>query len=218
MADVGGIAGDRLRSFIERIERLNEEKRALSEDIKEVFAEAKETGFDPKIMRKLIALRKRDASDVDEEESLLEVYKRALGMLADLPLGRAAMKEQFGEAASAEPAPEPKPKATPKTKSVKIETSSPPRDLGRAAGLAGRPGATNPYPVLTAERDAWQAAWIEAWNERRGADPEDDRSAAIAATLGHAARDDLTAVNPFRGGTVEADAWDEECEPAEAIA
>ncbi|MGH7094852.1 MAG: DUF2312 domain-containing protein [Stellaceae bacterium] len=81
MPDVGGIAGDRLKSFIERIERLEEEKRTLSEDIKEVYAEAKGTGFDAKIMRQIIRLRRMDKDDLDEQESLLDVYKRALGML-----------------------------------------------------------------------------------------------------------------------------------------
>jgi uncharacterized protein (UPF0335 family) len=81
MPDVGGIAGDRLKSFIERIERLEEERRTLSADIKEVYAEAKGTGFDTKIMRQLIRLRKMDKDDLDEQETLLDVYKRALGML-----------------------------------------------------------------------------------------------------------------------------------------
>jgi uncharacterized protein (UPF0335 family) len=83
MADVGGIAGDRLKSFIERIERLEEEKRALSEDIKEVFAEAKGTGFDTKIIRQILKIRKMDKDELDEQEALLDVYKRALGMLPD---------------------------------------------------------------------------------------------------------------------------------------
>jgi uncharacterized protein (UPF0335 family) len=83
MADVGGIAGDRLKSLIERIERLEEEKRALAEDIKEVYAEARGTGFDPRIMRQLIRLRRMDKDDLDEQESLLDVYKRALGMLPE---------------------------------------------------------------------------------------------------------------------------------------
>ena len=90
MPDVGGIAGERLRSFIERIERLEEEKRALSEDIKEVYAEAKGTGFDAKIMRQLIRLRRMDKDDLDEQESLLDVYKRALGMLPEAPSSAAA--------------------------------------------------------------------------------------------------------------------------------
>ncbi len=81
MPDVGGIAGERLRSFIERIERLEEEKRTLAEDIKEVYAEAKGNGFDTKIMRQLIRLRRMDKDDLDEQEALIDVYKRALGML-----------------------------------------------------------------------------------------------------------------------------------------
>jgi uncharacterized protein (UPF0335 family) len=83
MADFGGIAGEQLKSLIERIERLEDEKRALGEDIKEVYAEAKGTGFEPKIMRQLIKIRKMDKDEHDEQESLLDLYKRALGMLPD---------------------------------------------------------------------------------------------------------------------------------------
>lgn len=78
--DVGGVAGKRLRSFIERIERLEEEKAALAEDIKEIYAEAKGTGFDPKTMRKLIRLRKMDVEKRREEDELLELYKSAIGL------------------------------------------------------------------------------------------------------------------------------------------
>lgn len=81
MNDVAGVAGDRLRSFIERIERLEEEKAALSEDIKEVYSEAKGTGFDVKIMRQIIRLRKMEEGDRSEMEEVLDVYKRALGMM-----------------------------------------------------------------------------------------------------------------------------------------
>ncbi|GGF28691.1 UPF0335 protein R02793 [Aliidongia dinghuensis] len=83
-ADVGGIAGEQLRTIIERIERLEEEKKALAEDIKDVFAEAKGNGFDIKIIRKIISIRKRDRAELDEEETMLEVYMRALGMLPNL--------------------------------------------------------------------------------------------------------------------------------------
>src|SRR5271166_5466086 len=83
MADFGGIAGEQLKSLIERIERLEDEKRALGEDIKEVYAEAKGTGFEPKIMRQLIKIRKMDKDEHDEQESLLDLYKRAIGMLPD---------------------------------------------------------------------------------------------------------------------------------------
>ncbi|HEY9078468.1 DUF2312 domain-containing protein [Magnetovibrio sp.] len=80
MTDVGGIAGDRLRSFVERIERLEEEKAALAADIREVYSEAKGTGFDVKILRQIVRLRKMDVSERQELEDLLDVYKRALGM------------------------------------------------------------------------------------------------------------------------------------------
>ena len=90
MPDVGGIAGERLKSFIERVERLEEEKRALAEDIKEVYAEAKGVGFDVKIMRQIVKIRKMDQDELDEQETLLDVYKRALGMVPDLPSEAAA--------------------------------------------------------------------------------------------------------------------------------
>ncbi len=80
MADVGGIGADRLRSFIERIERLEEEKAALTADIREVYAEAKGEGFDAKIMRQIVRLRKMDNNDRQEQEAILDLYKAALGM------------------------------------------------------------------------------------------------------------------------------------------
>ena len=80
----------RLKSFVERIERLEEEKAGIAADIKEVFAEAKGTGFDTKIMRQLIRIRRMDKDDYDEQETLLDVYKRALGMLPEQPASAAA--------------------------------------------------------------------------------------------------------------------------------
>jgi uncharacterized protein (UPF0335 family) len=80
MADVGGIASERLRTIIERIERLEEEKAALAEDIREIFSEAKAAGFEVKILRQVIRLRKLDSSDRQEQEAILDLYKRALDM------------------------------------------------------------------------------------------------------------------------------------------
>ena len=79
-AQVGGIAADRLRSLIERIEHLEEEKKNLSGDIRDIFAEAKSAGFDVKAMRMVLRLRKMSAIDRDEQEALLETYKKALDM------------------------------------------------------------------------------------------------------------------------------------------
>lgn len=80
MTDVGGVGAEQLRSYIERIERLEEEKAALAGDIREVYAEAKGNGFDTKVMRQVVRLRKLDSSDRAEQEELLDLYKRALGM------------------------------------------------------------------------------------------------------------------------------------------
>ena len=80
MADVGGIAADKLRSLVERIERLEEEKAALSADIREVYSEAKGSGFDVKIIRQIVRLRKLDQSERQEQEALMDVYRRALNI------------------------------------------------------------------------------------------------------------------------------------------
>ena len=74
------VTADELRSFIERIERLDAEKKDLVEQQKEVMAEAKGRGYDTKVIRKVVALRKRDENDIAEEEAVLEMYKEALGM------------------------------------------------------------------------------------------------------------------------------------------
>jgi uncharacterized protein (UPF0335 family) len=74
------VAADQLKSFIERIERLEEEKAGIAGDIKEIYAEAKGNGFDTKVMRKIISLRKKDHAERQEEEAILELYLRALGM------------------------------------------------------------------------------------------------------------------------------------------
>lgn len=76
----GGIAADRLRSLVERIERLEEERKALGSDIKDIYGEAKSAGFDVKVLRALIRIRKQEPAEVEEAETLLDVYRRALGM------------------------------------------------------------------------------------------------------------------------------------------
>jgi uncharacterized protein (UPF0335 family) len=90
------VAGDRLKSFIERIEKLEEERKAIGGDIRDVYAEANGTGFDVRTMREIIRLRKMDAADRDERETLLDIYKQALGMLDGTPLGDAALARVGG--------------------------------------------------------------------------------------------------------------------------
>lgn len=79
--DVQGISGEYLKQYIERIERLEEEKAGIASDIRDIYAEAKGNGFDTKIMRQVIRLRKLDRSELEEHETLLDLYKHALGML-----------------------------------------------------------------------------------------------------------------------------------------
>ena len=83
MAEPGGVAAGQLRAFIERIERLEEEKKTISDDIRDVYAEAKGTGFDTKVMRQVIRLRKKDKAERQEEEAILDLYLHALGMAFD---------------------------------------------------------------------------------------------------------------------------------------
>jgi uncharacterized protein (UPF0335 family) len=85
MAVEDSVAQDQLRAFIERIERMEEEKAAIAADIKEIYAEAKGNGFDTKILRKIVAIRKQDANERMEQEALLELYMSALGMVAAPP-------------------------------------------------------------------------------------------------------------------------------------
>lgn len=80
MTEVGGVASEHLRSYIDRIERLEEEKAGLAADIREIYAEAKGNGFDAKTMRRIVALRKLDQSERSEQDALLDLYRHALGM------------------------------------------------------------------------------------------------------------------------------------------
>ena len=82
MSDIGGVSSAQLRSFIDRIERLEEEKAAVSEQIREVFAEAKGTGFDIKTIRQVLKIRKLETQERVEQEELLDLYLTALGMVS----------------------------------------------------------------------------------------------------------------------------------------
>jgi len=88
---------NQLASIVERIEKLEDEKAMLAEDIKEVYAEAKGNGFDPKILRKIVSLRKQDSDKRREEQAVMAVYMAELGMLADTPLGQAAIERARGK-------------------------------------------------------------------------------------------------------------------------
>lgn len=93
------IAQSQLHSIVQRIERLEEEKQALADDIREVYAEAKANGFDTKALRHIVKLRKKDSAEVAEFEAIVDTYRVALGMLADIPLGEAATERAILEEA-----------------------------------------------------------------------------------------------------------------------
>jgi uncharacterized protein (UPF0335 family) len=93
MSKIGhNVAAERLMSIVERIEKLEEERKALQADIKDIYTEAKSAGFDTKVLRMLIASRKKDQDEWEAQQALLETYMRALGQLADTPLGQAALE------------------------------------------------------------------------------------------------------------------------------
>lgn len=100
MSDIGhnsnGAANEQLKSFVERIERLEEEKTGLTSDIRDIYTEAKSSGFNVQVMRQVVRLRKMDAAKRQEREAVLDLYLHALGMLAGTPLGEAALRREFG--------------------------------------------------------------------------------------------------------------------------
>lgn len=88
------MTNNQLQSIVERIEKLEDDRALLASDIKDIYAEAKGNGFDPKIIKKVIAIRKKNREEVEMEEQLLQTYMAALGMLADTPLGEAALRRE----------------------------------------------------------------------------------------------------------------------------
>lgn len=93
MSKIGhNVAAERLMSIVERIEKLEDERKLLQADIKDIYTEAKSAGFDTKVLRMVIANRKKDQAEWEEQQALLETYMRALGQLADTPLGQAALE------------------------------------------------------------------------------------------------------------------------------
>ncbi|MBF0305170.1 MAG: DUF2312 domain-containing protein [Alphaproteobacteria bacterium] len=180
---IDNTAGQRLRGFVERHERLQEEIDALKADQKEVLGEAKGTGFDVGTIRDILRLRKLERrhgrAAVLEREELLDLYKAALGMLYDTPLGEAARRrlsrqggaEDFTEAI-AEAADlfsdteQEAPPAEPPPPEVSLEDA---RRMGAEAAAAGRPVTTNPFPA----HDPYRAAWDEAWCGAAGSDGMD---------------------------------------------
>lgn len=133
---------ERLKSFVERIELLDEDRREMGADIKEVYAEAKDAGYDPKIMRQVIRLRRMDKDDLAEQEAMLDVYKHALGMLVETPLGQAALDAFERKTATRDDEPPKRgpgrPRKQPSTEPQANGSDEPAREyIERVAGVPG---------------------------------------------------------------------------------
>lgn len=169
------IASDELRLLIERIERLEEEKKGIADDIRCVYAEAKSRGFDPKTMRAIVKLRGMDTHARREAEALLDTYKAALGMLDGTPLGRWALERLEKEDEKDKPADDgdgaddadgEAPEAPPAEPEPDVEDA---KAQGAGAAREGKPVTSNPFPA----RDLRRAAWDEAWCAALGSDGMD---------------------------------------------
>jgi uncharacterized protein (UPF0335 family)/ribosome modulation factor len=161
--------------YVERIERLEEEKAAISDDIGEVYTEAKDSGFDPKIMRAIIKERKLDEQERKEREELMDLYRHALGMLSDTPLGAAALDKVAkapppkgkGKTKGKAPAPVPAAAAAPAPAAAKPKRDKnklnrdAARRAGVKAGLDGRAMEDNPFVDDSPTYDEWSFGWQE---------------------------------------------------------
>lgn len=174
----GQVAADELRLLIERWERLDEERKAIVDDQKDVMAEAKGRGFDPKIMREIIRLRKMKPEERREREALIDTYRAALGMLDGTPLGTWAIERLSkprseatppSEDADSESAPVPAPEPEAQPAPEPALTIDDAKRLGGEAARAGKPVTSNPFPA----RDIRRAAWDEAWCHELGSDGMD---------------------------------------------
>lgn len=170
----GPIASRELLLGIERIERLEEEKKGIADDIKDVYAEYKSRGFDTKTMREIVKLRKLTPDERREREAMLDTYKAALGMLDGTPLGKWAV-----ERLKKEDEPKPQDGADPKAPAdndvdesddaqdpgeavAPAPTVDDARAMGTQAATAGHPVTSNPFPAFDDRRAAWDEAWCAA--------------------------------------------------------
>lgn len=164
-ADVNAVSGERLLAYVERIELLEAEKKDITDAIKDVKAEARNFGFDVPTINAIVKLRKLSQQQREEQEALLDIYKAALGMLFDTPLGEAARRrlakpkddadDQDDESAPDEPEDA---RADPFA-GVSIDDA---RAQGREAAQQGVAVTKNPFPAGDARRAAWDEAWCAA--------------------------------------------------------
>jgi uncharacterized protein (UPF0335 family) len=190
----GGAAADLLVQFVEEIERLDEEKRRIADQIRQAKNGARNAGLDVKVLNQMLRERRMSPFERREYQALCEMYRAALGMLGGTPLGEAARKRLMGEIP--EP-PEPADASTPPAPEVvdqalDIEAA---RSAGRAAAREGKRIIDNPYMADDPRRAAWDEGWCaetgtdgmevpEAWRRRKPKEKPDDQSDAGKAGKG----------------------------------
>lgn len=162
-----------LRSIVERIERLEAEKKEIADQIREVYDEAGSQGFHVKIIRQIVRDRQMTQADLEEREALLDIYRAALGMLNGTPLGEAAVRRLQPKPPPADEPPLPlagPPPATSPTAGDPARagpawaqhTVEDARAAGAEASRKGEPVTANPYPAHDARRAAWDEGWCQA--------------------------------------------------------
>lgn len=169
MGHNSGATSERLKSIVERIERLEEEKANIAADIRDVYAEAKGTGFDTKTIRNIIKQRKLSEQERAEQDALLDLYKAALGMLDGTPLGSAAidrLKKQQVKEEDPERGDQQEETSTAKPTEQDIERA---RADGHDAARKKKSVTSNPHPA----HDPRRAAWDEGWCQASGSDGMD---------------------------------------------
>lgn len=159
------VTSEQLRQYVERIERLEEEKVDISSDIKLVYAEAKGNGFDAPTIREIIKYRKLSEDQRNEKEALFDIYRAALGMLHDTPLGAAAIKRLTNKPKPEEKLEEPD-QTEPEKQVIGEKEIQEARERGIADAKAGKPVTSNPYPA----NDPRRAVWDEEWCRTSGSD------------------------------------------------
>lgn len=170
------LISETLRSVVERIERLEEQKANIAEDIKDVYAEAKGNGLDTKTIRQIIRLGNMTDAEREEHEALLDIYKASLCMLAGTPLGDAAIKRLTQQQKKEEPeTTENEPAENKEEENISTEPVDPSptieeaREMAKKAAEEGKPVTSNPFPAL----DPRRAAWDESWCKHAGSDGMD---------------------------------------------
>src|SRR5262245_25030630 len=185
----GGHAGALLVDFVEGIEKLEEEKRLVAEQIRDTKNRAKRAGFDPKVLNQMLRERRMSALERQEFQSLCELYRAALGMLNGTPLGEAARKRLMGELPPEPGETPPEEAPAPAPGQIGADEMNTAREAGRVAAHAGKRIIDNPHLSDDPRRAAWDEGWCaetgtdgmevpEAWRrrkpKRKGDEPDDE--------------------------------------------